>query len=159
MSPLQILPWVTLAKMPRVLFFSIGYWKQYSVKQPDAIEIEIYSDSLALFTTVVNKLMHRLWLKVLRMLHLMLIFWLKYVPFETLVCSAEVTNLGWFVDYQLWEQQKTSLKKLCPEANTQTQTKSICFLFWVIRGWLTVQVTVLCPCMSSMSMYSYVTTE
>lgn len=137
---------ITLARMPRVLFISTEYWKQCSVKQPDAKEIEIYSDSLTLFSTVVNKLMHRLWLKVLRMLHLMLIFCLKYIPSETLVCSGGETNLGLFVDCQLWEQQKKSLKKLCPEANTQTQTKSICFLLWVIGGWLAVRVTVLCPC-------------
>lgn len=60
----------------------------------DAEEIKIHSGSLAFFTAVVNELMHRLWLKALRMLHLMLIICLKYVPLETLVCSWEETDLG-----------------------------------------------------------------
>lgn len=87
---------ITLAKMPGVLFISPRYWKQCSVKQPDAIKFEIYSDSLALVTTEVNKLMHKLWLKVLRMLHLMLIFSLKYVSFETLVCAGDL----WTANYE-----------------------------------------------------------
>lgn len=130
----QILARDYSSKMPRILFISAEYWKQYRVKQPDAKETEIYSDSLAFFITVVNK--YRLWLKVLRTLHLMLNFCLKCVPFETLVCSGEVTNLGWFVDCQVSHQQKHSLKKLCPEANTQTQTDKI-YLFSILgHRWL-----------------------
>lgn len=43
----------------------------------------------------------------------------------------------------LRKTKNKSLKKLCA---SQTQTRSICFLFWVIGGLLTAQVTVLCLC-------------
>lgn len=76
---------IILAKMPRFLFINIGYWKQYSVKQSGVINVEIYCDSLALFTTVVNKWIHSFWLKVLRTLHLTLIFCLICVTFKGLI--------------------------------------------------------------------------
>lgn len=127
---------ITLAKMPRVLFISTEYWKQYSIKQPDAKEIEIYSDSLTLFTTVVNKLIHRLWLKVLRMLHLMLIFGLKYASFETLLCSGEVTNLVLYVDCQLWEQQQQKITEVTVSWNKYIDTDKL-YLFSILgHRWL-----------------------
>lgn len=133
---------VTLAKMSRVLFISTE-----NNIVPDAKEIKIHSDSLALFTPVVNKLMHRLWLKALRMLHLMLIFCLKYVSFETLVCSGEVTNLGWFVDCQLWEKQNKKNPEETMSWSKYTDTDKIyLFSILVVGGWLTFQVTVLCLC-------------
>lgn len=68
------------------------------------INVEIYSDSLAVFTTLVNKQIHRFWLKVLRTLCETLVFCFKV--------SLSKANM----------------------LQTHAWKKAVCGLFWVTLG-------------------------